>query len=174
MATESLAALGEAPRGFLTVALWVGSAWGQAMGRMPRKSLQGWESLLPAPAQQAYLKSAVRLDPALSQLPAEGPVCSAAPPCLLAAPPLCCPQVWGWWALRSVPPGSWRLPYTLYKLSPMLLGSGAGALGPLPPGSWQLPYMLQTLPKGPHRRRATCFLLDGTLSRTATRHLRGE
>lgn len=141
-ATESWPLWGT-PRGFLTVALWVGSAWGQAMGRMPKEEpSRAGESLLPAPAQQAYLKSAVRLDPALSQLPQRGQ-CARPPRRVCSLPPLCCPQVWGWCPEVAA---SWVLAAPLHAL--------------------------QTLPKGSSSERATCFLLDSTLSRTATRHAR--
>lgn len=145
---------------------------GQAMGRMPKEEpFQGWGSLLPAPPQQAYLKSVVRWIQPSHSSPAEGPVCSAArrtcslsPSLLSSGLGLVGPEVRASWVLAAPR-------HALQTLPQCPRGLGLVPLRPLPPKSWQLPlHALQTLPKGSSSERATCFLLDSTLSRTATRH----
>lgn len=147
----------------------MGTGHGQnAKGR----AFQGW-GVSPPSSRPAGL-SQVSCPPGSSPLtaPAEGPVCSAAPPCLLAAPSLLSS------GLGLVGPevrASWVLAAPLHALQTLPNAPRVWGWCPEAAASWVLAaplHALQTLPKGSSSERATCFLLDSTLSRTATRHLR--
>ena len=141
------------------------------MGRMSKKEpSRAGESLLPAPTQQVGLKSAVCLDPDHTQLPQSGQC--ARPPRVSARCPLsAAPRGWGW-CPEVAASGVLVAPYTLYKLSPVLLGAGAGALRSLPLGSWWLPTRFTISPQRSSSERGTCFLLDSAPSRTLTPRVR--